>query len=145
MATITSLTTSPSNVIPYPMEGSTIALGHAVTANALLVKGTPVKLNADGTVAPIAAVADVFYGVVYTGNKANGNGTFTKVVVQTKFKYIVVGQAAGIVATGALVDAAAFDATAGLGDYTTTVVGGNKAGQAIVGGADNTPITVGIY
>lgn len=135
-----TLTSTAGAIFQHSSDKAIIAL--TFPAAAILALGTPVKLNSDGTVSAVTAVTDVVLGYVYVSNTEAGGD----VTVNTRFSMIVRGQANGAVATAALLDTVGVDATSKLGDYIThNGTTGNKVGQAIVGGADNAEIQVGLY
>ena len=132
--------TTPANIMPLE-ESYAIAMGFTGTDNTL-TKGTPVKLNSDGTVEIADAGSDMPIGVVVVG----GKGPYEEpkqVTVLTVFSAVVKGVSDAGITTGGLVRCTGKDGsgqlkfkTAAAGEWVTAVV--------IAGATNTNPVTVGI-
>lgn len=126
-----------ANVIPYSEDGT---INRCHVSDAVLPKGTIVKLLSTDKVAAIAAVTDAPYGVVIVPNRVAGE----EVTVQTYFVAVCEGQADGAVTRGNLLAVSGLDGTTKLADYKVAVATNFVAGVALTTAADNAALTVGI-
>lgn len=116
-----------------------VAHTHVTTAE--VSKGAPVKLNAAGTVSPIAAATDVVYGIVTVPGDANA-----EVTVNTQFQVIAVGVADGAITTGNLVACSGQDAGDDkLATYAAAATGNYVVGMALSDATDTNEFKVGLF
>lgn len=133
-----TISSTALNKIQFNAEEGTPSIGF--TTAVAMPLGAPVKLNSDGTVSLIAAHTDRVIGIV---TKGTNNVTLdNRVTVQLIKTAVVVGQADGTVAVGALVDCSGVDGTTQLGKYKATATGGNEFGIALTGATTGLPIQV---
>ncbi len=133
-----TLGTTTTRII-HKEESWGIAVGAVSTA--VVKVGQIVKMNADGTVSPTAAVTDVPFGMITKGTESD---TRLDVTVQSFFVAILTAVASGPVITGN--DLASNGVS---GDHGTYIVASAAThpiiGMALTDGADTAEITVGLY
>jgi len=116
------------------------AIAHSFECTASVEKSCIVKMNNDGTVSPVEAVTDKPFGMVTVGCK----NADEKVTVLSPYVAIVKGYADGVIDEGEYVNAKAWEATEGKMEYKVAAAASHAVGQCIIGGADNTEVTIGI-
>lgn len=135
MATVTTLTKTRQNKMPYIANEGKISL--SFVCDTVLDRGALVKLLSTGKIAPIAAAADVVIGVV----TAPTLDVTQPVTIQCVGSAAIKALTGGTVAIGGVVDATGFNTTEKLSIVTATA-SGNAIGIALTGGTVGTEIMV---
>lgn len=117
------------------------AINKSFVTSADVVRGKMVKFNpATGEVEPIAAVADVPFGMVTAGAKAGERPT-----IQVPFSAVMYATADGAIVAGDRLSASGLAA----GDFAETfkksVLGNTIVAVALEDAADTEPVLVGLY
>lgn len=118
------------------------SINDSYPAGAAMPKGTIVKLNTtNGKVEPIAAVADLPFGIVSSGAKKVDD----LVTVQTQFNAIVRAKAgAADLTTGDYLSAKALDSTEGVMEYEASTAGQVSAAIALEDAVAGETVWVGV-
>ncbi len=117
------------------------AINKSHVCDTVVKKSCQVKLLSTGVVTPVTAQTDVVYGMVVVGNKV----VDTYVTVQTNFKAIVVGTAAGTIAIAAKVAAASYSGSTEKVTYGAAISTNWEVGVALSASTVGLDITVGLY
>lgn len=127
-------------------RGINLGRNNNFTATAICPIGTPVKLNSDGTVSPVAAVTDFVFGIVVKANRfLNTDPIPDWPTILTPYSAIIWGVSDAGSTTGAKVACSGQDATTASPKFKTAVTTNYVIGQALETATNGNRIHVGIY